>query len=151
MLLWPETARRDVAPVMMQGSTLSGTKQLHKALERDGTECNIDPDSGQAKTECTIVDRITQPQYDIVTRAVLGIGAWYAYIRCKTGEKEEDVTMRIARDITKLVGNTPLVQLNRVSGGAVARIAAKVESFNPLGSVKDRIGVTLCTSLFHEV
>ncbi|MDD5137092.1 MAG: cysteine synthase A [Candidatus Omnitrophica bacterium] len=46
-------------------------------------------------------------------------------------------------DITKTVGNTPLVRLNRIAGGAGATIAAKLESFNPLSSVKDRIGVAM--------
>lgn len=48
---------------------------------------------------------------------------------------------RIASDITDLVGNTPLVKLNRVIGKAKAQVIAKVESFNPCGSVKDRIGI----------
>ena len=51
--------------------------------------------------------------------------------------------MRIAEDITQLVGNTPLVRLRRVSEGAGAEVVAKLESFNPAASVKDRIGVAM--------
>ena len=51
--------------------------------------------------------------------------------------------MRIAQDITKLVGNTPLVRINRIAAGLPAEIVAKLESFNPASSVKDRIGVAM--------
>ena len=50
---------------------------------------------------------------------------------------------KIYDDITKTVGNTPLVRLNRVTEGLQATVVAKVEYFNPLGSVKDRIGVSM--------
>ncbi len=49
----------------------------------------------------------------------------------------------IYSDITKTVGNTPLVRINRMSKNSVAEIVAKLESFNPLSSVKDRIGVSM--------
>ncbi|HHY37634.1 MAG TPA: pyridoxal-phosphate dependent enzyme, partial [Clostridia bacterium] len=49
----------------------------------------------------------------------------------------------IAEDITRTIGNTPLVRLNRVTQGAVATVLGKMESFNPCGSVKDRIGVAM--------
>lgn len=51
--------------------------------------------------------------------------------------------MPIYQDITKTVGNTPLVMLNRISEGLPGNIAVKMESSNPLSSVKDRIGVAM--------
>jgi cysteine synthase A len=50
---------------------------------------------------------------------------------------------RIYEDLTKTIGNTPLVKLNRVTSGLEATVLVKLESFNPLSSVKDRIGVSM--------
>src|SRR5271167_4428994 len=57
---------------------------------------------------------------------------------------------RIYDDITQTIGHTPLVRLRRVVGDSKAIVAAKLESFNPLWSVKDRIGVAMIETAERE-
>ena len=58
--------------------------------------------------------------------------------------------MRVAGDITELIGNTPLVRLNRVTQGLGAEVVAKLEFFNPCASLKDRIGVAMLEAAKRE-
>jgi len=54
--------------------------------------------------------------------------------------------MRVVEDVTKLIGNTPLVKLKKISSGLNTKLIAKLEFYNPCGSVKDRIGLSMIES-----
>ncbi|MCK5094812.1 MAG: pyridoxal-phosphate dependent enzyme, partial [Spirochaetes bacterium] len=58
--------------------------------------------------------------------------------------------MNIAGDMTELVGNTPMVWLNCINGGCKARMAGKLEFYNPASNVKDRIGVSMVLAAERE-
>ena len=58
--------------------------------------------------------------------------------------------MNIATDVTQLIGNTPLVRLNRMAAGLCGEVVAKLEFFNPAHSVKDRIGAAMVNALERD-
>ena len=58
--------------------------------------------------------------------------------------------MSIAQSVAELIGHTPLVRLNKLSAGLSATVVAKLESRNPGGSIKDRIGASMLVSGFGK-
>lgn len=65
------------------------------------------------------------------------------YLLSETVTTDKDVVVRVHNSLTELMGDTPLLRLRKVTAGAPAQVLAKVEYFNPGGSVKDRIAVRM--------
>lgn len=70
--------------------------------------------------------------------------------RISNGSKEEQTMMKVANSILELIGNTPMIKLNRVATDVEATIVAKLEFLNPTGSVKDRIALSMIEAAEKE-
>jgi cysteine synthase A len=75
---------------------------------------------------------------------VAGIATFFVYMLVVFLWYERNFSiMKIADNITQLIGNTPMVRLHRITNGSQAEVVVKVESFNPAHSIKDRIGISM--------